>query len=94
MFGQLGDGAGNFARQKGIATDSHNNIYVVDALFNTVQIFDQEGRFLHNFGSQGRMQGEFWLPTGIFIDDEDHIYVADSYNRRIQVFQLINGHTE
>jgi len=71
-----------------IATDSKGHIYVADALFHAVQIFDGEGRFLSSFGSQGQERGEFWMPSGLFIDKQDHIYVADSYNSRVQIFQL------
>ncbi|MCJ7555280.1 MAG: 6-bladed beta-propeller, partial [Ignavibacteriaceae bacterium] len=87
-FGKPGDGSGDFARPKGIATDSYNNIYVVDALFNNVQIFDQRGRLLYSFGEQGTESEKFWLPAGIFIDKQNRIYVADSFNSRIQIFQL------
>ncbi len=76
------------ARPKGVATDSRGNIYVADALFHVVQIFDAEGNFLYSFGRQGQDKGEFWMPAGIYIDEQDYIYVADSYNARIQIFQL------
>jgi DNA-binding beta-propeller fold protein YncE len=69
-----------------VAVDSRGNIYVADALFNAVQIFDREGNFLYYFGLQGRGRGQFWMPSGIFIDGEDRIYIADSYNARIQIF--------
>ena len=88
MFGEQGDATGYFARPKGIATDNFGNIYVVDALYHTVQIFNKKGDFLYNFGSQGKEDGNFWLPNGIYIDDQNYIYIADSYNSRIQIFQL------
>ena len=66
-----------------------DSLYVVDALFDGVQIFDREGALLLGFGSGGRAPGEFWLPTGAFIDPRDQIYVADSYNQRVQVFELV-----
>ncbi|MDH5400339.1 MAG: 6-bladed beta-propeller, partial [Cyclobacteriaceae bacterium] len=73
------------------ATDSYGNIYVVDVLFHTVQIFDPAGNFLYNFGEQGRGDGQFWMPSGIYIDEKDFIYIADSYNARVQIFKLVNG---
>ena len=73
---------------KGIAVDSYGNIYVVDALFHGVQIFDYMGNYLYQFGNQGREARNFWMPSGIYIDENDKIYVADSYNSRIQIFQL------
>ena len=65
------------------------NVYVVDALFDAVQIFDQSGQLLLNFGERGTGPGQFWLPSGLTIDDRDFIYVADSYNKRVQVFRLL-----
>jgi DNA-binding beta-propeller fold protein YncE len=80
---------GYFGQPKAIATDSQNHLYVVDAQFEAVQIFDPFGRLLLNFGEEGHAPGRFWLPTGIFIDPKDRIWVADDYNRRVQVFQHI-----
>jgi len=88
-MGRQGDGSGDFAAPKGLATDSEGHLYVVDALFDGVQIFDREGALLLGFGSGGRAPGEFSLPTGAFIDARDQIYVADSYNQRIQVFEFV-----
>ena len=78
-------------RQKGVATDRQGHVYVVDALFNALQIFDEGGRLLLSLGTLGRERGEFWLPTGIFVGEDDSIYVADSYNQRVQVFRYIGG---
>jgi hypothetical protein len=64
---------------------------VVDALFDTVQIFDEEGVLLLQFGDRGTAPGEFWLPEGAFISKQDRIYVADSFNGRIQVFEFLGG---
>ena len=89
VIGRLGDGSGQFSKPKGVAVDQAGHVYVVDAAFDNIQIFDQQGRFLLAFGSLGAQPGEFWLPAGIAIDPQDHIYVADSYNRRIQIFQYV-----
>ena len=42
-FGQLGDQTGTLNRPKGIAADTDGNLYLVDALFETVQVFDPAG---------------------------------------------------
>ena len=74
-----------------MSLNSFGHIYIVDALFHNVQVFNQKGEFLYYFGKQGREKGEFWLPMGIFIDELDKIYVSDSFNSRIQIFQLKKG---
>jgi DNA-binding beta-propeller fold protein YncE len=66
-----------------------DHVYVIDAHFEAVQIFDSEGTLMLDFGSEGRGPGEFWLPAGIFIDTHNRIWIADSYNRRVQVFDYL-----
>jgi len=84
-----GDASGNLQRPKGVALDSDDNLYVVDALFDNVQIFNLKGQLLLAFGSAGAGPGEFALPAGIAIDQHDLIYVADAYNGRVQVFRYV-----
>jgi len=69
-------------------------VYVVDALFDVVQVFDRTGALLVAFGDHGARDGQFWLPGGLFISPDDDIYVADGYNRRIQVFHRLAGTNE
>ncbi len=90
-FGEPGDGSGYIAQSKGVGVDSEGHVYVVDALFDRVQIFDPDGgRFLLAFGGQGSDAGAMWLPAGLAVA-RDRIYVADSFNRRIQVFEFLGG---
>jgi hypothetical protein len=80
---------GYFGQPKAVACDSQNHLYVLDAQFEAVQIFDNEGRLLLNFGEEGHSAGQFWLPSGIHIDAQDRIWIADDYNRRVQLFQYV-----
>jgi hypothetical protein len=79
-----------FARHM-LAVDGEDHLYVVDARFEAVQIFDAEGTLLLTFGEEGHAPGQFWLPNGIFIDHNNRLWVADSYNRRVQVFDYRPG---
>jgi DNA-binding beta-propeller fold protein YncE len=72
-----------------VSSDRFGRIYVVDAVFDNVQVFDAEGQLLMHFGQGGNGSGEFWLPNGIAISADNRIYVADSYNNRVQVFQYV-----
>jgi len=85
-FGQNGNGSGDFAAPKGLATDQEGHLYVVDALFELVQIFNRQGQLLLAFGGRGNGVGQFMLPRGVFVSAQDKVYVADTYNQRIQVF--------
>ena len=69
------------------STDSEGDVYVVDAQWGVVQVFNRKGELLYYFGTQGTHAGEFQLPTGLFIDHDDQVYVVDSFNRRIQMFR-------
>jgi DNA-binding beta-propeller fold protein YncE len=92
MFGKQGDGMGEFSNPKGIAVDTEGHIYVADAIFDSVQIFDKEGRLLLYFGESGQKPGDFWLPSSVFIGETNRIFVSDSYNQRVQVFKFLGGH--
>ena len=86
-IGKLGDVPGSLARPKGIAVDSEDHLYVVDAAFQNVQIFNAEGQLLLVFGTGGWGPGYFTLPAGITIDSDDKIYVVDQWPGNVQIFQ-------
>ena len=80
---QLGDGQFllNFLGGAGIATDSSNNVYVVDQGNNRIQVFDSNGNFLRKWGSKCPFRAEpcdgFYGPRGMAIDGNDFVYVYD-----------------
>ena len=80
------DGGGEFANPSGIAINSTDFIYVSDQLNHRVQIFDGDGTYQGQFGSEGTNDGQFDNPTGIAIDSDGNVHVSDSKNNRIQVF--------
>jgi DNA-binding beta-propeller fold protein YncE len=69
--------------------DGSGRVYVADALYDNLQIFDGEGRFLLDVGTAGSEPGEFWMPAGVAIGRNGEIYVADSYNCRVQLFRRV-----
>jgi sugar lactone lactonase YvrE len=73
-----------------VGADTQGNIYVVDALFDAVQVFAPDGQLLMAFGERGTRDGSFWLPNGLFVSADDTIYVADAYNQRISIFRRVN----
>jgi sugar lactone lactonase YvrE len=76
-------------RPKAVSVDSEGDVYIVDALWGVVQVFNRQGQLLYYFGAKGAHAGEFQLPSGLFINHDDKVYVVDSFNRRIQVFQYV-----
>ncbi|KAM7443236.1 hypothetical protein ABFA07_007890 [Porites harrisoni] len=70
----------------GVAADP-NGLYVVSDHHNHhIQIFDTNGRLLHQFGTRGKADGQIWYPAGVCMSESGHIFVADHGNHRIQVF--------
>ena len=67
-----------------------DRIYVTDTGNNRVQIFNQDGNYVGEFGGSGEEQGFLNEPVGITISEAGEIFIADSWNQRIQVFGL-NG---
>ena len=69
--------------------------FVLDAGNARIQVFDQDGEYITQWGDHGTAAGEFdfsWSGEGeefagsICVDDEGYIYVADVFNQRIQKF--------
>jgi DNA-binding beta-propeller fold protein YncE len=49
-------------------------------------MFDPEGRFRCQWGSEGEGDGQFNTPAGVAVDGVGSVYVADTLNHRVQVF--------
>lgn len=91
-FGNAGDVPGTFARPKGVGIDSDGNIYISDAAFDNIQIFDKTGsRFLMDFGHTGSEPGMFQMPASLFIDEHDRIHVSENYSGQVQILQYIGA---
>ena len=85
----MGNNLGNFSKPKGIGVDGEEHIYVVDNLYDTVQIFSRTGELLLNFGTHGGGKEGLWLPSGLYVDQDGYIYIADTYNERVQIFKYL-----
>lgn len=75
----------SFNQPVGIAIDSDNNVYVVDAGNFEIKKFDPSGKLLLSWGSAGSGNGQFMHPSGIFVGKK-YVYVADTGNARIEMF--------
>ncbi|HEY5039980.1 MAG TPA: NHL repeat-containing protein, partial [bacterium] len=97
--GQPGAGPGQFNYPRGIAVDSHNDIYVADSRNHRIQKFSAKnwqlieefgGFFNLGGGDQKKLEstapGKLNEPNGIAIGPDDMVYVIDTWNSRVQVF--------
>jgi len=72
--GSYGKALGQFVRPKGVAVDRDLNLYVVDAGFETIQIFNKNGKLLMFFGGPYKGPGFMWLPAKVVIDYDNLEY--------------------
>jgi tripartite motif-containing protein 71 len=81
--------AGQLFRPKGVAVDSKHNVYLSDSYLNVVQVFSDEGKFLHvlEFSSTGRTLD---TPTGLAVS-EDRLYVVEMMANRVSAFRIDSG---
>jgi DNA-binding beta-propeller fold protein YncE len=96
LFGEVGDGQGQFNGLNDVAVDDERNLlYVVDNFNSRVQQFDLVSAATgglavthrKTFGVYGRGPGEFAYPQNVAVDDASgNLYVGDVANRRVQVF--------
>ena len=71
---------------RGIAVDKFGNVFVVDTGNKRVVVYDSDGKFLYQIGSEGLDIGQFEEPVGITFDPRGYLYIADTWNHRIQAF--------
>jgi DNA-binding beta-propeller fold protein YncE len=80
-FGAWGNTSGAFKYPVNLATDSQDNIYVIDEGNGVVKKFDAEGNFILQF-EEGVLGSVFSLS----IDPQDQVHIADLDNDRIVIF--------
>lgn len=85
-----------FHEAANIATDSQENIYVLDSGNFRIQKFDQNGQYLQTIGKKGQGPGEFENPSRVFLDTKDNIYVTDGGGkwRDSRLMKLFNSRGE
>ncbi len=77
---------------RGIAVDDKGSVYLADTGNKRVQVFDAQGKFVQQIGSDGNADGQLDEPAGVAISKTTgNIYVADTWNQRISVFSSSGG---
>lgn len=66
-FGQIGDVPSTFTRPKGVAVDKEGRIYVVDAAFENVQVFNPQFKLLLYMFGPGFEKHNINLPAAITV---------------------------
>ncbi len=86
-FGVYGQNKGQFLFPNAAVADSRGFIYVSDGNNGRVSLWDQQRRFLLQFG-QGSGDGALSLPRGAIIDARDRLYVVDAVGQNVQVYDI------
>jgi len=74
-WGEPGQGPGQFALVHSVAVDSEGRVYVCDRENDRVQIFDEEGQFLHEWADLTR-------PMDIFLASDGLLYLIETKGRK------------
>lgn len=88
VFGKSGTKEGEFVRPYGLATDAQDRIYVSDFISNSVQVFNDKGRYLASV-SQPDNPRLFSQPLGLAWAN-NKIYVVNAETRVVSVFDISN----
>ena len=95
--GSIGTYPGNFARAKDLAIDRDENLFVVDAAFGNVQIFNNSGQLLLFFGGQNGNNADMLMPRAIHIAYTHNKYFEEYLNPNYNLKYIIyvsNQHGE
>lgn len=87
--GSYGRDLGQFTRPKGIAVDRNQNLFVVDAGFQNVQVFDPEGQLLMFFGGAYQGKGDLYLPAKVSLDYQNTAYFSELVDPDYTLIYLI-----
>ena len=88
-FGKIGRVPGDFSRNKGVAVDKEGRIYVVDAAFENVQVFDRDFQLLVVLLGPGRESHNINLPAGIAVDYDNLSYFKAYLSPKFQAEYLL-----
>ncbi len=71
---------------RGISVDSNGHVYLADTGNKRIVVFDKDGNYITQIGSEGFEVGKFSEPVDVKLDSKGNVYVTDTWNQRVQVF--------
>ncbi len=77
-------GPDRFWGPRGVVVRDDGRVYLTDTRNKRIVVFNNEGQFLQEFGTEG--DGQLDEPVGIALGPDGRVYVADTWNARVAVF--------
>lgn len=71
---------------RGISVDANGHVYLADTGNKRIVVFDADGKYITQIGSEGFEVGKFSEPVDVKLDAKGNVYVTDTWNQRVQVF--------
>ena len=65
-----------------------DKFFVCYCEYHRVVVFNNEGKYVYDIGSEGSGDGHLTFPIGLAIDKFDRLIVCDGGNGRLQLFTL------
>lgn len=75
-----------FGSLRSVQVDDEENIYILDAEYIKVSVYDKNGRHIRTFGKTGQGPGEFGWPSRMYMRTDGKISILDSRNRRFSYY--------
>lgn len=79
--------SGAFTFPQYVAVDETGNVYVTDLGNSRIQKFDNNGSYLHSWGSKGTGSNEFHAVAGIAVKN-NYVYVVDHELNSVKKFDI------
>lgn len=76
----------------GIAVNSMGELYISDAKFHQIHVFDTLGNFLRRFGRYGVAGNEAKRPYQLAIDGFDNVWICDTIQSRIKIYDRLGNY--
>ena len=81
-----------FYGPRGLAVGPGGLLYVTDTGNKRVVVYDENGKYVRQWGETGNGPSQLDEPIGITVDRRGTVYVADTRNARVQVYDARGQH--